>query len=259
MTIGADETQPPVTPVPPAPEPEVNPFQRVVGVIIAPFRTFAEIARRPDVLVPLILIVVIGYASTFAILPRTDMDAMMEAQIEAAKKQNPNMSDEDLERGMKFGAALTKVIFYIQPLMMIVWYLIVAGVLLLGFRLFGGEGTFKQAFSVTVYSWMPYVILTIITTIVVVAKGTFDPITAATLVKSNPAFLVEMKEQPVLYSLLSMLDIFTFWVLALLVIGFSEVSKFSKAKSAAVVISLWLVLAVIRLGFAAMGAAKMQG
>lgn len=258
MTMGADE-QSPVTPGVPAAEPEVNPFQRVLGVLMAPVRTFADIARRPDIMVPLVLILIIGYASTFAILPRTDFDAMMDAQIEAAKKQNPNMSDEDLERGMKIGASFTKAIFYIQPLMMVIWYLIVAGVLLLGFRLFGGEGTFKQAFSVTLYSWMPYVILGIVMTIVIVVKGTFDPTTAATLVKSNPAFLVDMKEQPVLFAALSMLDIFTIWVLALLIIGFAAVSKFSKAKAAAVVIPLWLVMVVIRLGFAAMGAAKMKG
>jgi hypothetical protein len=142
---------------------------------------------------------------------------------------------------------------------MIIWYVIVAGVLLLAFRLLGGEGNFAQAFSVTLYSWIPYVILTIITAIVVVAKGSFDPMAAATLVKSNPAFLVNMKEQFVLYTLLSMIDVFTVWMLALLIIGFASVSKFSKAKSAAIVIPLGLVLAVIRLGFAAMNAAKMKG
>lgn len=259
MTIGTEDPQPQAPAVVPTPEPEVNPFQRIVGVLTAPLRTFAEIARRPDILVPLILIVVIGYGATFAIMPRMDFDAMMDAQFEQAKKQNPNMSEEDFERMSKFGTAFAKGIGFVQPLLMIVWYVIIAGVLLLAFRMFGGEGTFKQAFSVTLYAWIPYVILAIITTIIVVVKGSFDPITAATLVKSNPAFLVDMKEQMVLYSLLSQLDIFTFWVLALLIIGFSSVSKFSKAKAAAVVIPIWLVLVVIRLGFAAMGAAKMKG
>jgi hypothetical protein len=209
--------------------------------------------------VPLVLIIVISYGATFAIAPRMDFDAMMQQQFEQAKKQNPNMSDEDFQRMSKFGGAMAKGIMWVQPLLSVVWYLIVAGVLLLAFRLLGGEGSFGQAFSVTLYSWMPYVILTIVTAIVVVAKGSFDPMAAATLVKSNPAFLVNMKEQFVLYTLLSMIDVFTIWMLALLIIGFAAVSKFSKAKSAAIVIPLWLVLAVIRLGFAAMNAAKMKG
>lgn len=257
MTLGADETQPPVAP--PAAQPDVNPFQRIAGVLLTPVRTFAEIALRPDILVPLVLILVIAFASTFAIMPRMDWDAMMDAQFEQVRKQNPNLSQEDLARMEKFGTAMGKAVAWIQPVLMLAWYAIIAGALLLAVRMFGGEGTFKQAFSVTLYSWMPFVILSIIMTIVIVVKGSFDPTQAATLVKSNPAFLVNMKEQFVLYSLLSMLDIFTGWVLALLIIGFAAVGKISKGKSAAVVISLWVVLCLIRLGFAAMTAAKMQG
>jgi hypothetical protein len=256
MSIGTEEV-PPI--VPPVAEPEANPFSRIAGVLLTPVRTFAEIARRPDILVPLVLIIVIGYGATFAIMPRVDMDAMMDQQFQQAKKQNPNMSQEDFERMSKFGKAMGKGIAFVQPVLMVVWYVIVAGILLLGVRLFGGEGDFKQAFSVTLYAWIPYVILSIITAIVVVAKGSFDPMAAATIVKSNPAFLVPMKEQFVLYSLLSMLDVFTFWVLGLLIVGFASVSKLSKGKTAAIVIPMWLVLVLIRLGFAAMGAAKMKG
>jgi Yip1 domain len=254
MTLGTDETQPP--PAVPAAPPEINPFQRIAGVLFTPVRTFAEIARRPDILVPLVLIVVIGFASMFAIVPRIDEDALIEAQIAEAKKRNPSMKAEDLEGSRKMITAFTKAAFYVQPFLAIAWYAIVAGVLLLGVRLFGGEGEYGQAFSVTLYSWIPYVILGIIMTIVIIAKGSFDVALAQSIVPSNAAFLVNMKEQPVLYSLLSILDIFTFWTLALLIIGFSAVSKLSKGKTAAIVISLWLVLSVIRVGIAAMSAAK---
>lgn len=256
MTLGADENQPPVAPVA---QPEINPFQRIAGVLVTPVRTFAEIARRPDIMVPLVLIVVIGFATTFATMPRLDWDAMHDAQFEQMKKQQPNMTQEDFERFSKIGTAFTKAVIWVMPVLFIAWYAIIAGVLLLGVRMFGGEGDYKQAFSVTVYSWIPYVILGIITTIVILAKGSFDPTHAATIVKSNPAFLVDMKKQFVLYSLLSMLDIFTFWMLALLTMGFASVGKISRAKSGAIVIASWLILVVIRLGFAAMGAAKMQG
>lgn len=259
MTLGTDDYLPPPSAPGPVIDPEPNPFQRIAGVLLTPVRTFAEIARKPDILVPLVLIIVIGYAATFAIMPRLDMDAMMDAQFEQAKKQNPNMTQEDFERVAKFGKAFAKVFAYIQPVIMIVWYVIIAGALLLGVRMFGGEGNFKQAFSVTLYAWIPYVILGIITTIVVVARGTFDPMQAATIVPTNPAVFVDMKQNLVLYSLLSMIDIFTIWVLALLVIGFAAVSKFSKGKAAAVVIPMWLILCLIRLGFAAMNAAKMKG
>jgi hypothetical protein len=78
----------------------------------------------------------------------------------------------------------------------------------------------------------------------------------AVLVRSNPAFLVDMKANPVLFSLLSSIDLFTIWTVVLLIIGFAFVARVSKAKSAAIVISLWAVALVIKLGFAAIGAAK---
>jgi hypothetical protein len=45
----------------------------------------------------------------------------------------------------------------------------------------------------------------------------------------------------------------------LLIFGFSALSKFSRAKSAAIVISLWVVQIFVKLGFAAIGAARMKG
>jgi hypothetical protein len=81
----------------------------------------------------------------------------------------------------------------------------------------------------------------------------------ATVLKSNPAFLVDMKEHAVLFSLLSSLDIFTIWTIVLLIIGFAALTRSSKAKSAAIVIPLWAVVILIKVGFAAMGAARMKG
>ena len=245
-------------PSPPPPDKQ-NVFSRIAGVLFAPAETFASIARRPDILGPLLLIVIIGYATTAIVIPRMDFESIIAQQSEQMRKQNPNVSDEQLAQIEKFTRASGKVFGWITPLMMIAWYAIVAGALLLAFRLMGGEGTFKQAFSATLYSWMPLLLFGIILTVVVLARGTFDPITAATIVKSNPAFLVDFKEQPVLFSLLSAFDVFTIWTIVLLIFGFSALSKLSRAKSAAIVITLWLAMILVKVGFAAMGAARMKG
>lgn len=234
-----------------------NVFQRIAGVLFAPAETFQDIARRPDVLWPLLLIVLTGYFSAIAIAPRLDMSSIQEQQREAMRKSNPNMSDEDVERIGKFAAASTKVAMFVAPVIFIVWYVIVAAVLLFACRLFGGVGTFKEAFSATLYAWMPLLIFGIISTVVVFARGTFDPMTAATLVKSNPAFLVDMKEQPALFTLLSALDIFTIWTVVLFIFGFAAVSKLSLKTTAGIVISVWIALILVRVGWAAMMASRM--
>jgi hypothetical protein len=241
-----------------ASEPAQNPgkdnvLARFAGALFSPGETFERIARRPDVLWPLIIMVVIGYISTAVIVPRLDLESMAATQAEQIRKKNPNLSDADLERIQKFGAAGTKVTMWIAPVLSVLFYMLIAGVLLLAFRMMGGEGTFKQALSSSIYAWTPMLLFSIIMLVVVLARGTFDPMTAATIVKSNPAFLVDMKEQPILFSLLGSFDIFTIWTVVLLIFGFATLARTSKGKAAGIVISLWVLFIVIKLGFAALG------
>jgi hypothetical protein len=235
-----------------------NVFSRIAGVLFAPAETFQDIVRRPDIIGPLLVIVITGYIFTAVMVPRFDFESMMAQQSEQMAKQGRNMSEEQRAQMERITMAGAKVFSWVMPVLMVAWYAIMAGVLLLAFRLMGGEGNFKQAFSVTLYAWMPMVLLTILSTIIVFARGTFDPVTAATLVKSNPAFLVDMKEQPLLFSLLSSFDVFTIWTVALFIVGFAIMARVSKAKAAAIVISLWLALVVVKLGFAAIGASRMK-
>ncbi|HEX7707197.1 MAG TPA: hypothetical protein VF701_12130, partial [Thermoanaerobaculia bacterium] len=79
-----------------------------------------------------------------------------------------------------------------------------------------------------------------------------------TMVKSNPGFLVDASDRPVLYSLLTSIDLFTIWTIVLLVFGFSALSKLSRGKTAAIIVTLWFVMLAIKLGFAAIGAARMN-
>ncbi|MGZ8709691.1 MAG: YIP1 family protein, partial [Thermoanaerobaculia bacterium] len=176
------------------------------------------------------------------------------------QKQNPNVSDADLERVGRITKSFGKVSAYISPLFILVGMVIVATVLWGACRLMGGQGQFLQALSVTLYAWIPRLVIGgIIGTVIIMTRGTVDPSAMATVVKSSPAFLVDMKEQPVLYSLLASFDLFAIWTVILLIIGFAAVSKLSKAKTAAIVITLWFVTVFVKLGFAALGAARMKG
>ena len=225
-----------------APPPKPNSFQRIIGVLFSPNETFASIARQPDWVVPLSLILVVALVSGIVFAQRVDFGA----PIRDAMEQNKNVSPEQVERAVRIGGAVAKVFAYCAPVVSIIFLLIIAGVLLLAFRVLGGEGDFRQALSVTSYSWMPGLIKSIIITAIVASRGV-SAADLANVLRSNLAFLVSMKQNPLLFTLLAKLDVFTIWLLALLVIGFSFVSKFSKAKSAAVVVSLWVVATLLSL------------
>lgn len=249
----AGTSQPPtIAEAPPA----TNGFKRVTGVLFAPVATFREIAARPDILVPMAIIVILSIISSIVIAPRVDFETAMREQFEQAGR---NMSKEDMDRAVRFSTAIAKGMIYVAPLLNMIFFAAVAGIFLLAFRLFGGEGNFKQAFSVTLYSWMPMMIAAIAMLVILIARGNVGAEQLNSLVMSNLGFLVDMKENPVAYALLSSIDVFTFWTLALFVIGFSFLSGVSRGKSAVIILTLWVVMIVIKVGFAAMGAAKAAG
>jgi len=229
-------------------------WDRIVGAFFSPDETFRAIAQKPNVLLPLVITLILTAVSGILLAPRLEFDSL---RTQMAAK-NPNMGPEDIDRAVRMAGAVGKVGSYASPLIALIFFVIVAAVLLFAFRLMGGEGNFKQAFSVVVHAFLPRAILSIILTGIIVAKGTADVNDIATMVRSNLGFLVDMTDHPVLYSLLTTFDLFTIWCVVLLTLGFAYVSRFTKAKSATIIISIWLFITAVKLGFAAMGAAKMK-
>jgi len=254
MSLGV--TEPPSVP-PAAPAvPRKSFLQRLAGVLFAPAETFDDIARTPDVLAPMALLLLIAIGSTVVLVPRMDFESTIRTQMQQSGRE---MKPADMDRAVKMGKAFGTMIAYCSPLLGIAFYVVLAGILLLAFRLFGGEGNFTQALSVTLYAWIPLTLFSIILALVALSRDSIDPTTIATVVKSNPSFLVDFSEQRVLFALLSSLDVFVVWTLILLTFGFSAVSKLSKGMSAAIIFSLWIAATIVKVGFAALGAAKMKG
>lgn len=251
MTTGLESMAPPPAPVA---EKQKSALERMIGALFSPDETFADIARKPDFVVVLLVIVVLSTISGILLAPRLDFESLRPQM--AAK--NPNLAPEDLDRMVRMAGAVGKVSSYASPLLVLCAFVIIAAVLLLAFRLFGGEGTFHQAFSIVIYAWIPRVIQSLILTIIIAVKGTVDVNDIPTLVRSSPAFLVDMGDHPLLFSFLSTFDLFTIWTIVLLIIGFAYMSRFSKGRSATIILSIWAFITVVKLGFAAMGAAKMK-
>lgn len=237
MTDAAPET--PAAELPPA-EPKPNTFQRLVGVLTAPDETFASIVRRPNWLTPLLLMVVLSIVGAVVLVPRIDINSSLQEQAE--------MSGRPLDpHAAKFVGAFVKMTMYVSPLIAIAIIALCAILLLIAFRMFGGEGEFSQAFSIVLYSWTPQLIRSIVSMIVLLQRPSFKLMEMQEPIRSNLSFLVQMKTQPFLFALLGSLDIFTFWTLFLLVVGFARMSRFSRTKSAVIVLTMWAGMTALKL------------
>src|SRR5512140_1423214 len=149
MTIDSE----PLAAPPRADEPKPNGFQRIVGVFMTPTSTFESIAKRPDIVVPLLVLMVFSLVANILIARNVDFTTITRQAIEDSQSRSSQpLTAEQMDRGVRFGAAIAKATTYAAPVVQIIVLSIVAGLFLIGFRMFGGEGDFKQSFSIATYS-----------------------------------------------------------------------------------------------------------
>lgn len=231
-------------PVPAAPK--INRLSRLAGVIASPVETFRDISARPDVAFPLILVFVLSLLTTMVTFPRVDFEPAWREQFEKQK-----MSEERIDSMVTNLKKFQQVLAIGGTISGLVFLLVVAAVLLLAFKVMGGQGNFKSALSIVCYAWIPMALAGLLAIPVILRRGVIAPEELPTILKSNPGFLVDPKTNLTLFSLLTSIDVFMIWTLVLLVLGFSAMSRFPRGKTAAIVVSLWILAIVIKVALAA--------
>jgi hypothetical protein len=240
----------PAVAAPPQEKPS-NSFSRMIGVLFSPNETFQEIARKPDFVIPAIVIILAVLASVLATVPHIDFDGTYREAFEAKGMSGPQM-----EQGMRFAIAFGKAAMYFAPFLMIGGLAVAGLIYFLGVKLFGGAATYPQVFSVVLYGFMPIVIKLLIKIPIVLTKQNLKLQESETVVRSSLAFLTSYKDHPVLFAFLNRIDAFAIWSLILIVIGLAAASRLSKVKTATVVILAWVLMTLFTVGGAAMGAMK---
>lgn len=236
-----------------APEAKPNPFALMFGALFSPPETFATAARRPVWLVPMLVYMLLSIAGTVLVMPKLDFESAIRAQMEKSGKE---LDDKTLE--MVIG--IQKPIIYASSVVAIpIAILIIAAVHMGGFRAFGGEGTFAQYLSITTLAWMPLLLQSLIGQAVVMTRSSISIEQIQTAVVSNLGFLTSPIDNPARFALLSSIDLFSIWVIALLIIGFAIVSKLPRAQAIGIVVVFWLIWIIGKTGMAAIGQMMQAG
>ncbi len=238
------------------PQPSQSFWQRWAGVFVSPGPTFADIARQPDFLAPVIVLVAVSVAVSESIIEKIGMERIVRTALEHSSRGS-SMAAEQLEAGVRRGAEIATIIAHIGGVLFPpILLLIIAGVgLAVVNGIFGGEVNFKTAFSVTCYARLVNVVQ-VIMALAIIWFGdpeTFNPESAA---PTNVGFFLHPFEtsRPLMV-LASSVDVFTLWNFALLGIGFSRATQ-QKVKASSVFmafIGVWLVYVLGRAGLATMG------
>jgi hypothetical protein len=225
-----------------------------VGALFNPKPTFQDIARRPSWVAPALLMVVVGAALGTAMAQRVNWEQVTTQRIDQSSRMSeltPTQRQQAIERGTKFSQVGARVA---GPVGVAVAVLIYSGLFLAMFNLFtGADLQFDQSLGIVAHGMLPLSIANILAVVVLCVKDpdTTDPRhpLAADLSAVLPA-----GAPPWLDALLGSFDLFVFWNLALLVIGFAAANpkKIKLGTSIGIVFGLWAFWLIIKVGVTAM-------
>jgi len=240
------------TPVPEAQAATISPFGRVLGVLFSPKSTFEDIVRKPSWLLPVVISTILGVLVGFSINQRINWRDFINQQIDKnpqAAQLSPEQKQQRVEAGAKFAPISTYVFGAIGPVLVA---LIVGLVMWGAYSLLGGVSTnFSTAFGITAHAFLTGLVSSPLFILILFLKpfGTADlenPLAA------NLAAILPEDSAKWLFALCKSVDIFTFWTLILLAIGFAAVNpqKLKGAKPFTIAFSVWAINVLCRVGWA---------
>lgn len=232
-----------------------GPMGRLVGALISPRQTFASIAAKPSWLWPVILLIALNVILTFSYGRRVGWRGFMEKQYANSSRftaLSPEQRAQALDRAVRVAPAFGYIGGTVGTGIVLV---AIAGIFLGAFNIiFGTTIRFAASFGIVVHAFLPQVLRGLLGLVVVLTKPP-EGVDLQNLVASNAGAFLPVGASPWLKVLAGSLDVFSFWTLALLAIGYSAASapkKLSVGSALAVVLALWIVYLAGVVGITAM-------
>lgn len=226
---------------------------RMLGALFSPRKTFESIARRPTWLPPVILACLVALVVVALFSHRVGWRSYLDKQV-ANSSRFQQLSAEQQQRTMEAQLKWTPRVAYAEVIIApFAGALVLAGIFLGVLNGLGGTRfNFKTSLGVVSYSWIPNVISGLLGIVVLLVK---DPATIdlQNLVASNAGAFLADNSPKWLVALLTPVDLFSFWVMILLAIGYSAAApkKLSFMKAFSWIFSLWVVYVLVRVGLTA--------
>lgn len=238
----------------PAPEAQaaVSPFGRIVGVFFSPKATFEDIVRKPSWVLPVVLQTLFSIAIVFAMSQRINWREFIGQQIEKspqAAQLSAEQKEQRIEAGSKFAAPFTYAIVIVAP----VCASLVVGLVMWGaYNLLAGANTnFATSFAIVSHAFLTSLVSSILFLLILYLKpyGTVD---LENPMATNIAAFLPEDAMKWLVAMCKSIDIFTFWTLILLAIGFAATNpkKLQGGKAFSIAFSVWAAYVVLRVGWA---------
>ena len=220
------------------PPPKVSLAEDFVDIFFSPREVFARRATSGFFAVMVIVTILLG---GLFLVNRGTMEGIMDAeyarQMAQAMKQNPGMTQAQIDAGKKVaGYAMTFGAFIGVPIVML---LTGFGVWLTA-RLFGAKVTYAASTMIAAYSFLPRVIEALGVSVQGLLLDT-SGMTGRFQLSLGVARFLDPEMSQGLLGIVGRIDVFTLWVTALLAIGISVVAKLPREKAIAAGAVMWVL------------------
>lgn len=231
-------------------------FSLAADVFLEPRRAFADIAQRPNFIAPMVAAVISGVVVAETMLWYIGMERVIRNSLEMGG-QVARMGPDQLEQAVSEGARVATIFAHVGGVLGPVIFLCVIAAVGLGVSnvVFGGQANYRTSLAVTAYAHLPMVLAALLA-LPVILLGDVDRFNPQNPAPTNLGFFLNPYEtsKPLL-ALASSLDLFTFWFLALLGVGFSAAlrGRTSAWAFGGTLAALWAVWVLGKVGLAMLG------
>jgi hypothetical protein len=235
-------------------EPPKSFVERFIGVFISPGETFADIARKPDFIAPMITCAIAISALFDTMYWKVGMETMTRITLEHSMFAS-HLPPEAMEKAISDSAGHLTRTLIITPIFitvaMVIVLLIYAGLgILFVNAIFGGEVKFKTLLSVVAFANLVAVPGHLLALPIILFGGT-DNLDPQNPVPFNVAFFLNSKDvaKP-LFALAGSVDLIPIWLVILLGIGMSAATG-GKVKSLPITLcfvggwAIWIIGKVV--------------
>jgi len=225
-------------------------WSSIAGVFTDPGATFAAVSAAASVpdpadatktkdgsrwWVPVLIVIVASVIVTAYTVPNIVMPEQARHIREAVMERGGTA--EQAEQAIRMGTAVGLPMGMVSAAVgTLIFVLVGAGLLHLLMGLVGGKGTFRRSRAVFSYAIVISALASIVKLPLMAARKTLFVETGPTL------FFRNLEPSDRLYRFLSGFDIFTLWLVAVLVIGYAAAYRLPPRKAAMIVVGLWLLL-----------------
>lgn len=220
--------------------------ERIVDTFVAPTKTFNDIRRNASWWLPFLLGILVSFAFVSSIDHKIGFDQVAQSNINRnaqAQQSMSNLPDAQRDQAIHRIAGFTKVVSYLYPVLGLIFALISAGILMLTFNFgLGAKSSYKEYLAVWFYAGLPFLIKFLLAAIAIFAGVSAEHFDINNPVGTNVGWYLTSDSPLWVRTLFSSADIFTVWVVFLLILGCSTIARVKRSSAAIVIIGWWVLI-----------------